>query len=168
MRRNIHFGRGITMKEWVTWVLELNGYLKNFPAHNRNTIQPLDKDKLLDILEYGVPALWHREFTVQGFDPVDQGLQKFVEFCTCLELGEPSKDKLRVKNPLSQKMQGNVRLKFLQHLLLHLQVKRSSIAICMDVTGPTTLRTVLNWSNAQNAQSQTWIVPRRIRRATKI
>eukprot|EP00957_Ditylum_brightwellii_P023362 1763172-Ditylum_brightwellii.AAC.1 len=62
----------MTVKEWVAQVSELNGYLKDFPAHNGNRIHPLDDDKLLDILEYGVPALWHREFTVQGFDPVDQ------------------------------------------------------------------------------------------------
>eukprot|EP00957_Ditylum_brightwellii_P088072 6709212-Ditylum_brightwellii.AAC.1 len=73
--------------------MQLNDYLKDFPAHYGNTIQPLDKDELLDILEYRVPALWRREFAVQGFDPVDQGLQKSVEFCTCLELCEPSMDK---------------------------------------------------------------------------
>eukprot|EP00957_Ditylum_brightwellii_P200228 15264117-Ditylum_brightwellii.AAC.1 len=38
MRRNIHFGGGITMKEWVAQVLELSGYLKDFPKHNGNTI----------------------------------------------------------------------------------------------------------------------------------
>eukprot|EP00957_Ditylum_brightwellii_P122504 9341968-Ditylum_brightwellii.AAC.1 len=68
------------MKEWVAQVLELNGYLKDFLMHNGNLIQPLNADKLLDILEYVVPAKWYREFTVQGFDPVDQGLRKFVEF----------------------------------------------------------------------------------------
>eukprot|EP00957_Ditylum_brightwellii_P021252 1603021-Ditylum_brightwellii.AAC.1 len=51
----------------------------------------------MDILEYGVPAVWHREFTVQGFDPVDQVLKKFVEFCTHLELCEPSADKPKDK-----------------------------------------------------------------------
>eukprot|EP00957_Ditylum_brightwellii_P049752 3772906-Ditylum_brightwellii.AAC.1 len=30
----------------------------------------------MDILEYGVPSVWHREFTMQGFDPVDQGMDK--------------------------------------------------------------------------------------------
>eukprot|EP00957_Ditylum_brightwellii_P043384 3289530-Ditylum_brightwellii.AAC.1 len=79
MQRNLRFGRGITVNEWIAGVLELNGYLNDFLAHNGNSIQPLDDDKLLDILEYGVPALWCRKFTVQGFDPVDQGLQKFVE-----------------------------------------------------------------------------------------
>eukprot|EP00957_Ditylum_brightwellii_P080643 6133580-Ditylum_brightwellii.AAC.1 len=44
----------------------------------------------MDILEFGVPASWRREFIVQGFDPVDQGLCKFADFCTCLELCVPS------------------------------------------------------------------------------
>eukprot|EP00957_Ditylum_brightwellii_P055313 4192640-Ditylum_brightwellii.AAC.1 len=30
----------------------------------------------MDILEYGVPAKWCREFTVHGFDPVDPGVDK--------------------------------------------------------------------------------------------
>eukprot|EP00957_Ditylum_brightwellii_P000243 19055-Ditylum_brightwellii.AAC.2 len=55
--------------------MELNSYLKDFHVHNRNTMQPLDKNKLLDILDYRVPVLWCREFTVQGFNPVDQGSQ---------------------------------------------------------------------------------------------
>eukprot|EP00957_Ditylum_brightwellii_P016992 1281046-Ditylum_brightwellii.AAC.1 len=79
------------MKEWVARVMELNRYLKDFPAHNRNLTQPLNADELLDILEFGVLVSWRREFTVQGFDPMDHGLCKFVEFCTCLELCEPSK-----------------------------------------------------------------------------
>eukprot|EP00957_Ditylum_brightwellii_P194028 14777085-Ditylum_brightwellii.AAC.1 len=65
MQRNIWYTRETTVKEWVARVLELNGYLKVFPATNRNPTQPLDKDELLDILEYGVPASWCREFTVQ-------------------------------------------------------------------------------------------------------
>eukprot|EP00957_Ditylum_brightwellii_P181207 13803053-Ditylum_brightwellii.AAC.1 len=99
MQRNVRFGRGITVKEWVAQVLELNIYLKGFHAHNRNMIHPLDKDKLLDILKYRVPAFWSRKFTVQGFDPVDQGLQKCVELCTHLELCEPSVDKPKGKLP---------------------------------------------------------------------
>eukprot|EP00957_Ditylum_brightwellii_P084790 6447264-Ditylum_brightwellii.AAC.1 len=63
----------------------MNGYLKDFPATNGNLTQPLYTDELLDILEYRVPASWRREFTVQGFNQVDQGLQKFVELCNRLE-----------------------------------------------------------------------------------
>eukprot|EP00957_Ditylum_brightwellii_P067774 5144315-Ditylum_brightwellii.AAC.1 len=62
------------MNKWVAQVKELNSYLKDFPDHNGNPTQPLDLDKLRDILESGVPLSWRREFTVQGFNPVDQGL----------------------------------------------------------------------------------------------
>eukprot|EP00957_Ditylum_brightwellii_P000544 41875-Ditylum_brightwellii.AAC.1 len=63
MRRNLWFTKNLTVKEWVAQVQELNGYLKDFLAHNANPTQPLDKEELLDILEYGVPAGWRREFT---------------------------------------------------------------------------------------------------------
>eukprot|EP00957_Ditylum_brightwellii_P125174 9542993-Ditylum_brightwellii.AAC.1 len=62
------------VKEWVARIKELNKYLKDFQDHNGNPTQPLDADELMDILEFGVPASWRREFTVQGFNPVDQGL----------------------------------------------------------------------------------------------
>eukprot|EP00957_Ditylum_brightwellii_P202430 15330145-Ditylum_brightwellii.AAC.1 len=96
----------MTMKEWVAQVLESNEYLKDFPAQNGNKIQLLDKDKIMDILEYRVPALWHREVTRQGFDSMDQGLNFFVEFCTRLELCEPSADKPKDKKSPKPKNTG--------------------------------------------------------------
>eukprot|EP00957_Ditylum_brightwellii_P120018 9159229-Ditylum_brightwellii.AAC.1 len=96
----------MTIKEWIAQVLELNKYLKDFPAQNGNPVQPLDKGKIMDILEYGVPAVWHREFTVQGFDPVDQGLENVVKFCTHLELCEPSVDKHKDKKSSKSKNAG--------------------------------------------------------------
>eukprot|EP00957_Ditylum_brightwellii_P035904 2720841-Ditylum_brightwellii.AAC.1 len=113
MQRNICYGGGITVKEKVAQVSELNGYLKDFPMHNGNPIQPLDTDELLDILEYGVLLKWHREFTVQGFDPVDQGLQKFAEFCTRLELCAPSEGEPKGKNPSKPKTAGKSKAKVL-------------------------------------------------------
>eukprot|EP00957_Ditylum_brightwellii_P191842 14604600-Ditylum_brightwellii.AAC.1 len=75
-------------------------------------MQPLNTDELLDILEFGVLASWCREFTVQGFDPDNQGLRKFVEFCTRLESCEPSKDGPKVEKRLKPKLRGSVRPKF--------------------------------------------------------
>eukprot|EP00957_Ditylum_brightwellii_P161225 12275492-Ditylum_brightwellii.AAC.1 len=63
MQRNLRYLRETSVKEWVARVSGLNGYLKDFPATNGNASQPLDKNELLDILEYGVPASWRREFT---------------------------------------------------------------------------------------------------------
>eukprot|EP00957_Ditylum_brightwellii_P107681 8214980-Ditylum_brightwellii.AAC.1 len=113
MQRNICFGKDLTLKEWVACVQELNGYLKDFPAHNRNPTQPLDTDKLLDILKFRVPASWRRDFTVQGFDPVDQGLRKFVEFCTRLESCEPSEDGPKGEKPAKAKTAGKHKAKVL-------------------------------------------------------
>eukprot|EP00957_Ditylum_brightwellii_P089712 6832628-Ditylum_brightwellii.AAC.1 len=74
-RRNIRWSKDYTVKEWVARVQELNRYLKDFPNHNRNLTQPLNTDELMDILEFGVLTRWRREFPVQGFDSVDQGLR---------------------------------------------------------------------------------------------
>eukprot|EP00957_Ditylum_brightwellii_P149851 11412512-Ditylum_brightwellii.AAC.1 len=53
MQRNIQYIKGMSVKEWVARVLDLNSYLKDFPAHNGNPMQPHDLDELLNILEYG-------------------------------------------------------------------------------------------------------------------
>eukprot|EP00957_Ditylum_brightwellii_P060693 4607996-Ditylum_brightwellii.AAC.1 len=67
----------------------------------------------MDILEFGVLTSWRREFTVQGFDPVDQGLCKFVEFCTCLEPCVPSKVEPKGEKPLTSKTTGKHKAKVL-------------------------------------------------------
>eukprot|EP00957_Ditylum_brightwellii_P148490 11305682-Ditylum_brightwellii.AAC.2 len=99
MQRNINWSKDYTVKEWVARVQQLNRYLKDFPDHNGNLTQPLDTDELMDILEFRVPTSWRRQFTVEGFNLVDQGLHKFVEFCTCLELCEPSKVEPKGEKP---------------------------------------------------------------------
>eukprot|EP00957_Ditylum_brightwellii_P128227 9779617-Ditylum_brightwellii.AAC.1 len=113
MHRNNCYGIDNAVKEWVAQVQELNGYLKDFPAHNRNPTQPLGADELLVILEFGVRVSWHREFTVQGFDPMDKGLRKFVEFCTHLESCEPSKVESKGEKPLKLKTAGKCKAKVL-------------------------------------------------------
>eukprot|EP00957_Ditylum_brightwellii_P127136 9693125-Ditylum_brightwellii.AAC.1 len=80
-------------------------YMQRNICYSRGTT-PLNADEILDIMEFGVLACWCREFTVQGFDPVDQGLLKFVEFCTRLESCEPSKGEPKGKTPLKTKNQG--------------------------------------------------------------
>eukprot|EP00957_Ditylum_brightwellii_P113309 8639993-Ditylum_brightwellii.AAC.1 len=54
----------------------------------------------------GVLLSWYREFTVQGFNPVDQGLRKFVEFCTRLESCEPSGVEPKGEKPSKSKTAG--------------------------------------------------------------
>eukprot|EP00957_Ditylum_brightwellii_P185941 14155826-Ditylum_brightwellii.AAC.2 len=111
MQRNIRHGKDNTVKEWVAQVQELKGYLKEFPDHNRNPTQPLNEDELLDILEFGVPSSWRREFTAQGFNPVDQGLRKSVEFCARLESCEPSKVEPKGEKLTKSKSTGKCKAK---------------------------------------------------------
>eukprot|EP00957_Ditylum_brightwellii_P162719 12391499-Ditylum_brightwellii.AAC.1 len=56
MWRNLWLAGGMTIKEWVAQVSELNMHLKDFPTHNGNKIQPLNDNELLEILEYGAPV----------------------------------------------------------------------------------------------------------------
>ena len=48
---------------------------------------------------------------MQGFDPVDQGLQKFVDFCTRLESCEPSKGKAKGEKSSKSKTTGKRKAK---------------------------------------------------------
>ena len=66
----------------------MNKYLKEFPKVNGTREQPLNDAEIMEILEYGVPSSYRREFTVQGFDPLNQGLKKFIDFCSLLEACE--------------------------------------------------------------------------------
>eukprot|EP00957_Ditylum_brightwellii_P205291 15343241-Ditylum_brightwellii.AAC.1 len=108
--RNLRLAGKMIVKEWVAWVSELNKYLKDFPAQNRNKIQPLDEAKIMDILKYGVQALWCREFTVHGFDPVDQGLKNVWSSVPVWSCVNPAQTNPGPKSPLSPKMLKNVRL----------------------------------------------------------
>eukprot|EP00957_Ditylum_brightwellii_P081446 6195490-Ditylum_brightwellii.AAC.1 len=99
------------VKAWVARVKELNRYLKDFLDHNGTAMQPLDPNELMDILEFGVLASWRREFTVQGFDRVDQGIRKFLEFCTRLELCVPSGPTPKVEPSQTSKTVGKCKAK---------------------------------------------------------
>eukprot|EP00957_Ditylum_brightwellii_P180816 13775081-Ditylum_brightwellii.AAC.1 len=50
MGRYLRLVGEMTVKEWVAWVSELNEYLKDFPVQNINSVQPLDKAKIMGIL----------------------------------------------------------------------------------------------------------------------
>ena len=89
----------MSVKEWVARVLELNEYLKEFPTVNGAKETKLPESEVMEILEYGVPAQYRREFTVQGFDPLTQGLKKFLEFCSRLESCE-----LTMEKPIPKKV----------------------------------------------------------------
>ena len=56
---------------------------------NDLAVLELDKDKLFNLLEYGLPLHWQQEMVLHNFDPGDQTLQELVSFCKRLELTKP-------------------------------------------------------------------------------
>ena len=57
----------------------------------------MDKDKLQEIIEFGLPAIWQKEMIRHGFDPCkeDIDLNQIIEFCERLEVTEEMFDEVR-------------------------------------------------------------------------
>ena len=86
MRRYIRKPRDMKIRKYVNRVIQLNMYLALFPPFG--TQQQLPEDELLDLLEWGIPASWQKDMNRQGFIPVEESLDKFVNFCERLESNE--------------------------------------------------------------------------------
>ena len=82
--------KDLTTREYIARVNEINGYFALFPPYEEG--QQLANDELLDLLEFGVPHLWQREFWRQGWDPIEHSVAEFTEFCERLEFSENIQD----------------------------------------------------------------------------
>ena len=78
--------KDVKMREFVSRVQELNGYLANFPPFEENQLLP--QDEIMDILEFAIPNAWKNQATLQGIDILSNTPQELVEFCERLELVE--------------------------------------------------------------------------------
>ena len=67
-------------------VQEINEYLHEFPGYSPG--KELQPDAMMDIVEYGVPAMWQHQMVVHGFDPLDHMVAEFIEFCEQMEYTE--------------------------------------------------------------------------------
>ena len=76
---------GTTTKEFVARIQEMNEYLVLFPTINGVIPTPLSHRNLMDVLEYSLPERWRQEMTRQNFQPTEETLKSFVEYCTRLE-----------------------------------------------------------------------------------
>ena len=75
--------RSMTTREYIARVNQINSYLTSFPPFQRN--QALPEDEVLDLLEFGVPSTWQKEFWRQGYDPISKSISEFTDFCELLE-----------------------------------------------------------------------------------
>ena len=74
---------GMTTREFVARVQQMNDYLQYFPPFTDE--QNLPEDELLDILEFSIPSSWQAEFIRLGYDPISGDLKKFIDHCKRLE-----------------------------------------------------------------------------------
>ena len=57
MRRYLRKPREMKTRDYVNRVLELNGYLTEFPTPNNNQANKLEDDEIMDILEFSLPNM---------------------------------------------------------------------------------------------------------------
>ncbi len=100
MRRYMRKPKNISTREYIARVNEINGYLEDFPPFGAN--QKLPTDEVLDLLEFGVPSLWQKQFWLQGFDPIAHSIGEFTEFCERLEFTEDLYDESHGRNKRSK------------------------------------------------------------------
>ena len=85
MRRYSKMPAKTTTKEFVARIQEMNEYLVLFPSANGVLSTPLIHEDLMDVLEYSLPDRWRQEMTRQNFQPTEESIKSFVEYCTRLE-----------------------------------------------------------------------------------
>ena len=59
----------MTAKDYIARVCKINSYLTAFPTKPGRQATKLPTDKLLDLLEFGVPLRWQQAMHLHGFEP---------------------------------------------------------------------------------------------------
>ena len=84
MRRYLRKPREMKTRDYVNRVLELNGYLTEFPTPNNNQANKLEDDEIMGILEFSLPSRWRSSMVLQGFNAAEK---------TTTELRTPGNDR---------------------------------------------------------------------------
>jgi hypothetical protein len=75
----------MSTKQFATQICKLNAYLPLFPASTPGgpAMACLDDDKIVHLMEYGIPRSWQREMIEHDFDLVISTIPDFANFCEC-------------------------------------------------------------------------------------
>ena len=106
MRRFLRKPGGIKTREFVARVNEMNNFLREFPSPNEEAATALPEDEILDLLEFGVPNSWQKQFFMHQFDPQAHTVMEFVEFCERIEATEETTDHCRKSNKAQDTSKG--------------------------------------------------------------
>ena len=94
------------VQDYIARVTKINDYLTKFPpvTQGRNATN-LPKNKLLDLLESGIPLKGQRKMQVQNFEPTAGTLHNFQDFCERLgsALEDPPADNKSNKTSRQEK-----------------------------------------------------------------
>ena len=88
MRRFLRKPAGVKTREFVARVNEMNNFIREFPSPNGKPAMALHEDEILNLLEFGVPNSWQKQFLMHQFDPQAQTIMEFVEFCKRIKATE--------------------------------------------------------------------------------
>ena len=95
MRRFLRKPCGMSVKDYIASVVEINSYLTDFPPVNVTTPGTMLTDnKLLDLLEFGIPVKWQKHMVMHRFNPENGIIQGFSKFCKRLENAMEDKEVL--------------------------------------------------------------------------
>lgn len=86
MRRYLRKPLEVKTRIFMSRLVEINSYLKDFPPFGENQMLPVDE--VLEIADYALPAKWRKAMNMHGFDATLHTPAEFVEFCERLEFAE--------------------------------------------------------------------------------
>ena len=86
MRRFMRKPAGMPIRAYVARIYKLNKYLKEFPPFGKQ--QALLEDKLVELVECGIPNVWQKQMVMQGFDPINHTMRDLINFTERLEVVE--------------------------------------------------------------------------------
>jgi hypothetical protein len=109
MRYYLRKDEGMTIREFVGRVVEMNNLLSQFPPFGDN--QKLPEAELNEVLEFAVPPRWQKKMIEQDFEPTTSTNEQFINFCERwerLELTEKLLEKEKEsKKPSSKQSPSN-------------------------------------------------------------
>jgi len=88
----LHKPHDLTICEFITCLVEINEWLKEFPPTMGMTTKTfkLPDEELIDIAEFAIPSIWQCTMVMHDFDPVIHTSQEFISFCERIKFSEGS------------------------------------------------------------------------------
>lgn len=73
---------GMTARAWIGRAEELNSQLLQYPKDSNGlAIRTIPEDDRLDNYHFLTPNSWRKFMQVHGFDPLENSISDFIEFC---------------------------------------------------------------------------------------